>query len=178
MPKDQEIERSFLVNENADLEEIVKGFPKKDIVSALLDELGSGRFRRFRKNGDKYTYTEKKYLDSANELTRQEIEKEITKEEFEEGLKQAVEIYRTIRYFINLESGHIAELNLYYGIHEGIKTIEVEFENEEEAKSFFAPSWFGKEITGKNVISILKQTAIINSQNQKKNKINSLSKKG
>ncbi len=39
------------------------------------------------------------------------------------------------------------ELDIFSGKFDGLKLAEVEFPNEEEAKRFQAPSWFGKEVT-------------------------------
>ncbi len=39
------------------------------------------------------------------------------------------------------------ELDVYKGDLLGLKTVEVEFTNEEEARAFKAPRWFGREVT-------------------------------
>ena len=87
----------------------------------------------------------------SESLTRHEFERESTKEEFENLLKQAVEVYEKVRYYVPLDSGLIAELDIYFGKHKGVITIEVEFESETDAKSFNIPEWFGEEIDMNNL---------------------------
>jgi len=52
-----------------------------------------------------------------------------------------------IRYYVPLESGHTAELDVYEGRLSGLVTVEVEFKTLEEAESFVIPDWFGKDIS-------------------------------
>ena len=40
-----------------------------------------------------------------------------------------------------------AELDIFEGRHEGLRIVEVEFENEEQANRFAPPAWFGEDVT-------------------------------
>ena len=40
-----------------------------------------------------------------------------------------------------------AEIDVFEGVLESLKTVEVEFCSEEDAKNFEIPNWFGEEIT-------------------------------
>ena len=154
MSKNQEIERCFLVK-SSDINKVIEGIDGTENISAFLDPIG-GAYRRFRQDGNKYIYTEKSAADPNNPIVRKEIQREVSKVEFEKSLINAVEIYKKKRYKIPLKDNLIAELDVYYGAHDGVITVEVEFEDVVSAKSFLLPDWFGKEITGKNVIEILK----------------------
>lgn len=44
--------------------------------------------------------------------------------------------------------GYIIELDVYEGLHGGLKTAEVEFSSPRQSESFSPPAWFGREITG------------------------------
>jgi CYTH domain-containing protein len=54
------------------------------------------------------------------------------------------------RYFIDTCNGYVAELDIYKGSNDGLVSVEVEFPNEEEAKAFVPPFWFGREVTGES----------------------------
>ena len=42
----------------------------------------------------------------------------------------------------------VADVDVYAGTLQGLCTAEVEFASEEEARSFVAPGWFGRDLTG------------------------------
>ena len=46
-----------------------------------------------------------------------------------------------------LKKEYIAEIDVFNDYYDGLIYAEVEFESEEEAVSFAAPEWFGKEVT-------------------------------
>lgn len=99
---------------------------------------------RIRKNGDARAFT----IKSGGTFLREEKEVLIDSEMYDCIFPAAKG--RTVekkRYEIPLESGHMAELDVYCGKHEGLKTVEVEFENLDDCCSFVPPAWFGKEIT-------------------------------
>ena len=52
------------------------------------------------------------------------------------------------RYFVPLEDGLTAEIDLYDGELEGLVTAEVEFPDEETALAYPAPDWLGEDVTG------------------------------
>ena len=51
------------------------------------------------------------------------------------------------RYYIPLDNGYIAELDIYHDFLEGLVTVEVEFESISEAGNFTPPNWFAVDIT-------------------------------
>lgn len=99
---------------------------------------------RIRKKGDTHTFT----IKSKGTFLREEREVSICSEMYDCILPATKG--RTVekkRYEIPLESGHVAELDVYCGKHEGLKIVEVEFETLDECRSFVPPAWFGEEIT-------------------------------
>lgn len=131
-----EIERKFLVKMMPSLD----GLDFDEITQAYLSiepEI------RVRKKGDKYYRTEK----GAGTLVREELEYEITKEEYESSYAQSEgRAIEKTRYYIPLEDV-VIELDIYKGKHDGLVVCEIEFPSEERALSFELPDWFGKEIT-------------------------------
>lgn len=51
------------------------------------------------------------------------------------------------RLYFKIHDDLVAEVDVYEGPNEGIKTVEVEFPDEESAKSFQPPEWFGEEVS-------------------------------
>jgi CYTH domain-containing protein len=51
------------------------------------------------------------------------------------------------RYDIPL-GNRVVEIDVYGGRHNGLVVAEVEFEDEESAKSFQPPDWLGEDVTG------------------------------
>ena len=85
-------------------------------------------------------------------LSRTEVEFDLTQSQFEAlwPLTNSMQLSKT-RYNINLSDGLVAELDIYDGELEGLLTVEVEFESEEDYQTFIVssvPPWFGQEVTG------------------------------
>lgn len=120
----------------------IEQFPHKDIIQWYLNDATTGKSIRVRHIGDEYKITRKKW----NGLVREEIETDITKEEFDQ-LRFQVENHflEKTRYFIPYENITI-ELDIYKNL-EWLQTAEVEFWNKRDAKKFIAPEWFGEELT-------------------------------
>ena len=51
------------------------------------------------------------------------------------------------RYYLPLESGLTAELDIFHGRHEGLFLVEVEFPNAAAVNNFRPPSWFGADVS-------------------------------
>ena len=51
------------------------------------------------------------------------------------------------RYYVPLEDGLTAEVDVYEGGLAGLLTTEVEFSSLEEAEAFVPPVWFGKDVS-------------------------------
>jgi CYTH domain-containing protein len=52
------------------------------------------------------------------------------------------------RYFVPLDGGLTAEIDLYDGALEGLVTAEIEFPDEATALAYEAPAWLGEDVTG------------------------------
>jgi adenylate cyclase len=136
-----EIERKFLVAEPpSDLER----WPSTAIEQgylAITDDRPEVRIRRRAGN----TWLTVK---SGGGRVRVEEEIEIDAERFERlwPLTEGLRIEKT-RYEIDGEDGHLIELDVYTGALDGLVVAEVEFDSEEAAEAFAAPSWFGDDVT-------------------------------
>ena len=142
-----EIERKFLVKQ---LPEELDKYDKAEIEQCYLD-FGNGdetekRIRRLTRGDETvYFYTEK----SEGGLCREEDEYEIPSYSFENLKELSIsETVQKIRHYIPLGESLTAELDVYKGAHEGLITVEVEFQSLEESEAFSLPIWFGEEITG------------------------------
>ena len=132
-----EIERKFLLGEQIDLKDC-------DWVEINQSYIGVNPVSRIRKMVNKYYYNQK----GIGTLVREENEKEITEETYNKIIKYRIgRIINKLRYRIPLENELVAELDYYLDDLSPLVTVEVEFKNLEDANSFVAPTWFGKEIT-------------------------------
>ena len=52
------------------------------------------------------------------------------------------------RYYVPLPHGLVAEVDLFHGIHEGLRLAEVEFPSLLASTQFEKPGWMGREVTG------------------------------
>lgn len=84
----------------------------------------------------------------GNGLIRQEYEKEILKDDCQRLLKLSKgRVIHKTRYHYPIKENLIAEIDCYEGKQAGLKTVEVEFSNINDAENFKPPVWFGEEIT-------------------------------
>lgn len=134
----KEIERKFLAEE---LPEDLERYPNKKIEQ-FYTEISEDCEVRYRREGNKFYCTEK----GGRGISREENEREIAEEEYKKAFESSVGIVEKTRYEIPLESS-AAELDIYHAELNGLITVEVEFDSEEDAKEFTEPSWFGREIT-------------------------------
>jgi len=104
---------------------------------------------RVRKQSDTYYITYK----SDGLMTREEYNLPLTAESYAHLLKKADgNIISKTRYLIPLRDSNIGkpltiELDIFEGKFEGLYLAEVEFESEDDANKFVAPSWFGEDVT-------------------------------
>ena len=134
-----EIERQFLVDalppHPASFDSIRQG------CVALLPEI------RIRQIGDgSCTLTVKR----GAGLVRQELETEITRQEFEslaERLMPGTCMIEKRRYRLPLPDGHMAEIHVHEGHLAGFSYVEVELSNVNDDAKFEPPTWFGREVT-------------------------------
>lgn len=136
-----EIERKFLCTvPSFDL----KGFKSAHIIQYYISTDPVIRIRRT----DAGFYLTVK---GKGEIAREEFEMPLTENQFLCLREKAgyPPIDKT-RYFIPLENGLTAELDIYYGALSGLLTVEVEFDSLSAAESFTPPEWFGRDISGDN----------------------------
>ena len=135
-----EIERKFLV----------KGVPDlyraecKHIEQVYL-EIGE-REVRIRKTNKGCFLTIKK----GKGLEREEKEKSISLAEYNMLLESKPIVGHAIkkkRYVLPIGKGLNAELDIYEGALDGLRTVEVEFTSKKQALSFHPPEWFGEDVT-------------------------------
>ena len=133
-----EIEKKYLTKE---IPFSLDNFLCKQMIQAYISFQPTIRIR---KSQEQYFLTVK----GKGHVAREEFEIEINQQEFDCLLKKTEgNCVRKRRYYIPVESGYMAELDLYEGELEGLMTTEVEFPTLEEAEAFVAPSWFGKDIS-------------------------------
>jgi CYTH domain-containing protein len=109
---------------------------------------------RIRKIGDDYILTYKSKINQLNmpgankAIINNEVELELTQEAYLQ-LKDKVDGYiiHKKRYYIPLEAGLTAELDVFDNQLKGFIMAEVEFPNEKTSDTFVPPEWFGKELT-------------------------------
>ncbi len=138
-----ERERKFLLKSLPDLSKA----KSKEITQKYLS---SEPELRVRKIGEDYIITKK----GPGTHTRTEEEMEISLELFLflEGDRPPMRI-KKIRYYLPLEEGRLAEIDIYKEEYDGFYSVEVEFENEEDMKAFEPPKWFGMEVTERRDIT-------------------------
>lgn len=99
---------------------------------------------RVRSADGTYTLT----IKSGSGLRRTEIERTLTAAEFDALWEVATDLrIEKRRHHVELDGGHVAELDLFDGDLAGRRLVEVEFGDEETAGAFAPPPWFGREVT-------------------------------
>ncbi len=134
-----EIERKFLIKTiPMDIEQ----FPHQEIIQWYFNDPSTGKSIRVRHIWDKYKVTRKKWYG----LVREEIEVDISKDEFDQYRFQVENHFlEKTRYEIPYE-WLIIELDIYKNL-QWLKTAEVEFKSKRDAKNFVVPERFGEELT-------------------------------
>jgi CYTH domain-containing protein/CHAD domain-containing protein len=134
-----EIERKFLVDEMPRAE---RGHTEIEQGYLALDEESEVRLRRA---GEELFLTAK----SGSGEVREEAEVTIEPEAFESLWPlTAGRRVRKVRHYVPLGEGLRAEVDVYAGELEGLRTAEVEFGSRAAADRFRPPPWFGAELTG------------------------------
>jgi len=143
-----EIERKFLVSS---VPKNLQSFPMTTVRQGYLP-LGIPRVvlrvREEIKEGEESTFQEKKYFINIKKgigLQRTEIHIPIDKQEFLRLWNSTNERIYKQRYFIPLVNNLTAQLDVYAGPLKCFMSVEVEFENKEQASAFVPPAWFGEE---------------------------------
>ena len=152
--KSLEIERKFLVSE---LPENLEEFPQRDIKQGYMVITKDGTEIRIRKEqeDEKEKYYQQ-IKSGGGEIRFESQETELSEEVFDslwkEKVGQGIEKTRyKIPYEYQDEQGTekevVIDLDIFKNDLDGHLTVEVEFENEEDSKSFVPPDWFNEELT-------------------------------
>ena len=149
-----EIERKFLVGTVPfDLSQ----FPHTEIEQGYICTSPTLRIRSM---GDAYILTVKELAlprtGSDAPIVNREEEFSLSRETFQklkgkcEGRFVSKTRYRIpLRQVMNdgLYCGLVAELDVFHGIHEPLRLVEVEFADIESANAFVPPDWFGEDVS-------------------------------
>lgn len=134
-----EIERKFLVEEMPRAE---SGQTAIEQGYLALDERAEVRLRRA---GGELLLTAK----SGHGEVREEVEVPLEPGAFEALWPlTAGRRLRKVRHYVPLAAERRAEIDVYGGALEGLRTAEIEFDSREEADRFVPPPWLGPELTG------------------------------
>ncbi len=138
----KEVERKFVL---AAAPDGLREHPRKALAQGYLAIDPAGSEVRVRRKDDETLMTVK----IGTGLVRGEEEFEIDADRFERlwAMTDGRQVSKT-RYFVPLEDGLTAEIDLYDGELEGLVTAEVEFPDEETALAYRAPDWLGEDVTG------------------------------
>jgi CYTH domain-containing protein/CHAD domain-containing protein len=134
-----EIERKFLVAEMPRAESAAATIEQGYLA---LDERGEVRLRRI---GDERLLTAKR----GHGEVRDEVEVPIDPGAFEALWPLTADRrVRKVRHYVPLGEGLRAEIDVYEGSLDGLRTAEIEFGSREAADAFLPPPWLGTELTG------------------------------
>lgn len=170
----KEIEKKYSIKNLPDdieiikLQDIQQSFIYRDIKSHI----------RLRKIDDRkakttqYVYTVKtkgdiSYNNDYNIARLYEIESYISKDEYEDLIQKRISnMINKTRINVPIENDLVVEIDIYYDYLEGLITAEIEFPDEETAKSFRKPDWLGEELGYKNFsngkLSLMNREQFIN----------------
>ena len=99
---------------------------------------------RIRKQDDEYILTYK----GGGMMARSEYNLPLGKKGYEHMLSKADgNIITKTRYFIPINDGLTAELDIFEGMFDGLVFVEVEFDSLDQASAFVPPEWFGEDVT-------------------------------
>ena len=136
-----EVERKFLLPAPP---EALSEHPSKRLEQGYLAIDPAGSEVRIRRKDDETLMTVKMGIG----LIRGEEEFAIDRDRFERlwPMTEGRQVVKT-RYFVPLEAGLTAEVDVYAGDLDGLVTGEVEFPDAETALAFEAPDWLGRDVT-------------------------------
>jgi len=137
-----ETEKKYIVDKSQ-LTEVLQNLTSSyRIDQYYLNDMNDSWLIRARSMNDSYFLT----LKSKGLLSREELEYEISQEDFEKTIKQAKTKLKKIRHHY-YKDGHLFEIDIYDDYD--FITCEIEFSSEEETKAFDAikPNWCLEDIT-------------------------------
>ncbi len=135
------IESTYLATELPDLSKLKSSEIEQGYLSNAEDAT------RVRKIGDKYYITRKLMAIPGDKRYREEFEVEINKEEFDRIWKVVTKTIKKKRYAYRDDPSLEIMIDQFEGDLDGLSLIEVSTTDEETAKSFEKPKWFGREVT-------------------------------
>lgn len=150
----KEIERKYAIKELPNNIEISKAI---DIEQSFIYK-DNNTIIRIRKvidskdKSEKYVYTIKtkgdiQYDNSYKVGQKYEIESDISQKEYEELIQRKISnTIKKTRIIVPIEQNLKVEIDIYYEYLDGLLTAEIEFPNEEMAKSYKKPDWLGEEL--------------------------------
>lgn len=130
-------ERKFLVKELPDL----RMYSSSDLIQAYISIDPEVRIRS--RDGLEFFLT----IKGDGSIQRYEYEWPLACEQFMNLFKNAKYVIKKTRYYIPLNKGLLAELDIYHVKLQDLVTVEVEFPDKSTANAFVSPDWFGKEVT-------------------------------
>lgn len=141
---DLEIEKKWLI----DVDDIPYDLSKAEIMKIEQTYIFFSPEIRVRRinDGEEYSFAVKTGI-TEDGMTRNEIEENITEEEYKNMIakKDGDTIYKTRYQFLDGE--YLYAIDVFEGDLEGLAYLEIEFENQEEAESFKEPDWVLKDVT-------------------------------
>lgn len=141
-----EIEKKFLVKE------LPENLDDYDVYQLEQGYLCSYPTVRIRKCDEYYFLTYKSKGTSRkgckNVIVNNEVELELNENSYE-TLKAKIDGKLVVkdRYAIPIQDDLVAEMDIFKEHLEGLKMVEVEFDNEDQALNFVPPEWFGKDVS-------------------------------
>ena len=140
-----EIERKWLIDKN-NIPYNLNDYDHLDIEQAYISFKPTVRIRKI-SNLDEYILTIKS-SSKDNGLSRQEYELNISEQEYNNLLNKKEGIVLTKTRYRVKDDGYLLEIDLFHNDYEGLAYMEIEFETVEKAKSYIAPNWVLRELTG------------------------------
>ncbi len=140
-----EIERKFLVRDDWNPPPDIE--PKR-IRQGYLTDSGSGTEVRVRASGERTLMTVKRDRAGSGANVRDEIEFPIDAGVFDD-LWRLTEGHRVAKLRYTIPAGGFeATVDVYDDRPDGLRVVEVEFDDEAAAVAFRPPEWFGEDVTG------------------------------
>ncbi|MEU8527952.1 CYTH domain-containing protein [Streptomyces sp. NPDC048629] len=144
-----EIERKFLVREGWSIPE---GSTRVVIRQAYLTDAESNVEVRLRAKDDAFLMTVKAPRSDGGPSVnvRQEVEFPVPQTVFDQLWELAPDRLDKERWTVALDAaGTTASVDVYTGVLAGLRVVEIEFDDVEQARDFIVPDWFGEDVTGR-----------------------------
>ncbi len=136
-----EIERKFLTDTLPEFVLDCKHTTMEQSYISLAPEV------RIRREDNNFVLTRK----GEGTLCRSEEEEIISEAQYNSYLPLAVtHPINKKRYYVPIQDGFIAEVDIFEGYLSGLVTVEVEFPSVHDSEIFIPPFWFGTEVTADN----------------------------